>query len=68
VWPVLLAWTHFGAGGEAQDSAGWLSCAKTADSKDFVGGGSSLDVGTGLKSSRWAFLVWAVVTELVYYF
>lgn len=33
VWPVLLAWTHFTEAGDVQDSAGWLSCAKTTESK-----------------------------------
>jgi tRNA (adenine-N(1)-)-methyltransferase non-catalytic subunit len=33
VWPVLLAWTYFNQTGMVQDSAGWLSCATTGESK-----------------------------------
>jgi hypothetical protein len=56
VWPVLLAWTHFTEAGEVHDSAGWMSCAKSTDSKEVV------SVGWDLKSKavRWYYRVWAV--------
>ncbi|KAH6845829.1 hypothetical protein B0I37DRAFT_192905 [Chaetomium sp. MPI-CAGE-AT-0009] len=33
VWPVVLAWMYFSQSGLVQDSAGWLSCATTCESK-----------------------------------
>jgi tRNA (adenine-N(1)-)-methyltransferase non-catalytic subunit len=55
IWPVLLAWTHFTEAGEIHDSAGWMSCAKSTDSKEVA------SVGWGLTPTvvRWYYRVWA---------
>lgn len=67
VWPVLLAWTHFGEYGEARDSAGWLSCAKTTQSKHLPGGASVLDPYYVASETSWAFFGWLFVTGLMYF-
>ncbi|KAK4245998.1 Gcd10p family-domain-containing protein [Corynascus novoguineensis] len=64
VWPVLLAWTHFDEAGEAQDSAGWLSCAKTTESKEVTGGGRRLGAENVLSIAGWLFLIWVITISL----
>ncbi|KAH6616200.1 Gcd10p family-domain-containing protein [Chaetomium sp. MPI-SDFR-AT-0129] len=65
VWPVLLAWTHFNETGDVQDSAGYLSCAKTTESNKVTGGGSAVDPNSPATQARWAFLVWAVAAGMI---
>ncbi|KAL2129598.1 hypothetical protein VTI74DRAFT_7552 [Chaetomium olivicolor] len=52
VWPLMLIWTHFDEDGEVQDSAGYLSCAKSAESKRLASEGWMI-----LALSRFALLV-----------
>ncbi|KAL2177311.1 Gcd10p family-domain-containing protein [Thermothelomyces heterothallicus CBS 202.75] len=64
IWPVVLAWTHFGKTGDVQDSAGWLSCAKTTESKEVTGGGHRMGAENVLSIPGWLFLIWAITISL----
>ncbi len=62
VWPVLMAWTHFDETGAAADSASWMSCAKTNDSKEVADESPSsfaavVCVPLGLEAVVWVVLV-----------
>ncbi|KAL2157257.1 hypothetical protein VTH06DRAFT_6297 [Thermothelomyces fergusii] len=65
IWPVVLAWTHFGDTGDVQDSAGWLSCAKTTESKEVAGDGESLGAENVLSIPGWLVLIWAMSVVLM---
>ncbi|KAK0712373.1 hypothetical protein B0T26DRAFT_650544 [Lasiosphaeria miniovina] len=56
VWPVLLTWTHRGAGGQAHDSAGWLSCIKAPNRIETERVGSSGGAEAVKRVSKWALL------------
>jgi len=65
VWPVLLTWTHLGAGGQVHDSAGWLSCVTAGGViGDPVPGTSSRFAG-GVSVLQWAVAVAAAAASLV---
>jgi len=66
VWPVLLSWTHFGEGGDAQDGAGWLSCAKTTESKEVTAGGEILGAENVLNMPGWIFVIWIMTAALMF--
>jgi tRNA (adenine-N(1)-)-methyltransferase non-catalytic subunit len=60
VWPVLMTWTHFDETGAVADSAGWLSCAKTNDSKELAEEASFapvMGVPLGLEAVVWVVLL-----------
>ncbi|KAL2166990.1 hypothetical protein VTG60DRAFT_1884 [Thermothelomyces hinnuleus] len=65
IWPVVLAWTHFGKTGDVQDSAGWLSCAKTTELKEVTGGGQRMGAENVLSIPGWLFLIWAMSIALM---
>ncbi|KAK3906056.1 hypothetical protein C8A05DRAFT_12200 [Staphylotrichum tortipilum] len=64
VWPVLMTWTHFDEAGAVADSAGWLSCAKTNDSKEVAETASFAPVSrvlVGLERMGWMVLLWVSI-------
>ena len=56
VWPLVLTWTHFGEGGDAHDSVGWMSCVR-AGGAEAPSSGSRAFLG----ALKWVLLVAGLV-------
>ncbi|KAK4154506.1 hypothetical protein C8A00DRAFT_14371 [Chaetomidium leptoderma] len=68
VWPVMLTWTHFAESGDVQDSAGWMSCAKTSESKGVTSdGGSGMDAEAVVAGmAGWGLVFWGIFAGLMF--